>query len=467
MSNSKIFVSSLVIVTLILGILPRAFSENEDKKSRWSRFTSLFSGIRPVAAPEGMDINALLVEDIQSLKGIWYAQHTFQETTATQRAGISELWLPERKEFESEEKYNERINIMKQLYNEKKVARIHEQEKRKGEFADVVFGLTFRSTDTRSNFAQGITCDSEKSVLINRATYYLPGDNIDSYTRETEILNLRFRLGEYNLEENKFPLVFLSGGGDSPRDKFNPQKLEFEYYSRTCPIEGEIYRWIIRFGELPTYIPAELQQAKQIRKNEDDLSLALYFKPTQAVKEEGRYVLEADFTFVVLEKNAQVYYASESGKWKNTEFAQETFSWNEAGWTVEPKYVDADPIDGVNDPGSPSNPWIVKPKDPSYGPTYEVSTKYLVGNMYPNRRRKYHRVLPVPHYVNYVLNFPCYLVYATESMLEPLPKARRFYFRSAEWPVPGYPASMQVLFAPGNPGNPYVVKEVATPEKID
>jgi len=444
--------------------------KSTEKTPLLKKVTTLFPGVRPVTSPKK---DALLIKDARSLKGIWEAQYTFGKTTALQRAEIPRLWLPEQKEFETKEEYQQRVDIVKQIYRHNKLAKVKEQEKRAEEFSNQIFSLVFTTGGTIPDFVQGTVYDSKRNLLVSKATSYTPADKIEGYTRESERLNLRFKLGKYNLEEKKFPIIFVSPDGDSPSKKFNPKKREFEYYSREEPIEDEIYKWIIRFNELPTYIPLELKQARRVRQNEDSLSLAIYFKSTQATKEAGnKYILAAKFTSVSLETGKQVCYASESGKWETAKFTPETSSWNEAGWDIEPKYVDADPIDGINDPGSPSNPWIIKPKDPSYGPTYEVCTKYFYGSSYLNRRRQYNRTPPLPHHLNYILNSPRYLMHVGEALAQPFFKLGWSWstptygrvLRAAEYPVASYPFSMQVLSAPGNTGNPYIVKEVLTAE---
>lgn len=280
------------------------------------------------------------------------------------------------------------------------------------------------------------------------------------YSYRERIAYLTFSLNRYDMEKKRFPVIF-------PLSRISPAEKEWEYsrriftewehYTETYRVSSEEKeeRWLIRFDELPTYIPLPPERAKKLREHEEDLVLEVLFKPQSASREisEGyvNYTLEVEFISAELKDGGELIYAGTRGQWKDEHFVSLPLKKDKAGWMIQPKFPDEDPLDGVNDPGSPSNPWIIKPQDPEYGPTYEVSTKYFYSGDFTSRKDRYYGTLPAKLAISLI---------PTVAYLRGCP----FFTDRWAYGVTAlglyYGNFSGAFFAPGQPSNPYIIRKV-------
>lgn len=418
------------------------------------------------------------ITDAKQLKGIWEALYIYQQIPKQKRIDTFRPPLPKKEEFESNNKYQERVEDIKMVYEKRVEENLKREIKNEQEFKNKVFTLKVTYTpytsiqDSMKKYlsktnegiqeplAEEYYEHKEKTTVLRKkigtsgedttgATAYL-GIPLASppfsewkieennYSLEEKRAYFTFSLGEYNMEKERFPIIF-------PLSQFTTEEKEWKYYIKKFS-EGEHYaetfkkpntetteQWLIKFDELPTYLPLPLGKAETVRKNEKDLILEFLFRPVSATKKIGprytHYTLGIELISATFKDGEEVVYTGKSGEWKDQEFVALLPEIDEAGWTMQPKHFDNDPLDGVNDPGSPSNPWIVKPSDPKYGPTYEVSSKYDYGNYFSSRRDHYYGSLPAKVALS---------LFSTN--------------------ITG------AFFAPGQPANPYIVRRVDVEE---
>lgn len=281
-----------------------------------------------------------------------------------------------------------------------------------------------------------------------------------NFTFSKRAIKLTFSLQEYDIEQKRFPISFPfseAEQGEKQWEYYTGKRTEWEHYSRSFRrVRSErVEKWTIKFDRLPTYIPFPVNRAKEVGESERDLALEVVFQPVRATKEvtlDGTYYnLEVELRTVALKDAEELLYAGKGEVWKDEEFAKLPPKTDRAGWTIKPKYFDDDPVDGINDPGSPSNPWIVKPQDPKYGSTYEVSTKYFYGWDFASRKGHYYKILPGK---------------VALSLIPAVAYLRGSFLFSDRW---AYGVTALGLYytnfwgefsAPGQPANPYIIRKV-------
>ena len=89
------------------------------------------------------EVEKITITDAKQLKGIWEALYTYQQTPRQKR--IDTFWLPllEKREFESENEYQERVDGVKVVYERRVEKNLKKEIRNEQKFKNTVFVLKF------------------------------------------------------------------------------------------------------------------------------------------------------------------------------------------------------------------------------------------------------------------------------------------------------------------------------------
>ena len=121
------------------------------------------------------------------------------------------------------------------------------------------------------------------------------------------------------MEEEKFPVIFLLSQltqGEKEWLYYTKTLTNWKHYTETFKQSSaeETEQWLIKFDELPTYIPFPLDKAKMARKNEEDLTIELDFQPVRVEKKVNpditHYTLEVKLITTKLKDVDEILYVA-------------------------------------------------------------------------------------------------------------------------------------------------------------
>ncbi len=92
------------------------------------------------------EVEKITITDAKQLKGIWEAFYLYQETPRQERINTFRPPLPENKEFESRNDYQERVNGIKGVYERRVEESLKREINNEQKFKNAVFALKFTYT---------------------------------------------------------------------------------------------------------------------------------------------------------------------------------------------------------------------------------------------------------------------------------------------------------------------------------
>ena len=266
------------------------------------------------------EMDRTVITHTKQLKGVWEALYNYQGISRRERANIYVPPFPQREEFEPKDAYQKRMENLKQVYKRRAEKVIKQEIKNEQDFENTIFILEFKYNipqDDRMVSEQNmpldlnqIQCYEEKEKKwAFRKKIGTSGVNImelsqaplvdpffeewktqeDNCSSEESTAYLTFLLDKYNMETEKFPLIF-------PLSLVNREAKKWIYYTRKL-IDWQHYtetfreansekteQWLIKFDQIPAYVSLPSNKAKEVREKENELILQLNLQPVKVEK---------------------------------------------------------------------------------------------------------------------------------------------------------------------------------------